>query len=231
MQLRSTRPKATQSWRRNFDCFRGCEVYPQIALKPHLFSMYWKRVSFWLIGMSALILIGSAGWHYARTHARADVEVFPQLGHSGRVKAVAFSADGRLVLSGARDGMLKLWDVATGRELRTMAGHSDTVTSVAFSPDGRLALSGSADTTVKLWELATGREVRTLTGHSHGVSSVAFSSDGTLALSGGRDSTFKSWYVATGREERTLTGNSNQVWSIAFSPDWKLALSGNWKGI
>jgi len=57
------------------------------------------------------------------------------------------------VLSGSYDDTLRLWDFATGRELRTFTGHTDTVSSVAFAPDGRTALSGSFDTTLKLWDL------------------------------------------------------------------------------
>jgi WD40 repeat protein len=56
-------------------------------------------------------------------------------------------------LSGSRDNTLKLWDVATGKELRTLTGHTDEVASVVFSPDGRTALSGSRDMTLKLWDL------------------------------------------------------------------------------
>jgi WD40 repeat protein len=84
------------------------------------------------------------------------------LAHPEGVDAVAFSPDGRLALTLSGDGTVKLWEVATGRELRTLAGHS--VTSVAFSPNGRLALTGSRDGTATLWEVATGRELRTLAG-------------------------------------------------------------------
>ena len=70
--------------------------------------------------------------------------------------------------------MLKLWDVATGTEIRTFHGHSGSVTSVDFAPDGRTALSGSNDTTLKLWDVAAGTESRTFHGHSGSVTSVAF---------------------------------------------------------
>jgi WD40 repeat protein len=74
-------------------------------------------------------------------------------GHTSWVSSVACSLDGRSVLSGSLDDTLKLWDVATGNEIRTLAGHTNTVLSVAFSPDGKTALSGSADNTLKLWDV------------------------------------------------------------------------------
>jgi WD40 repeat protein len=69
------------------------------------------------------------------------------------VPSVAFSPDGRTALSGSAWTTLKLWEVASGMELRTFTGHSGGVHSVAFSPDGRTALSGSYDETLKLWDL------------------------------------------------------------------------------
>src|SRR5207244_10836988 len=106
-------------------------------------------------------------------------------GHSDAINAVAFSIDGKTLASGSSDNTVKLWDVSTGAELRTLKGHSNSVVpviSVAFSPDGRTLASGSSDKTVKLWDVSTGAELRTLKGHSEAVWSVAFSLDGnTLA--------------------------------------------------
>jgi len=161
------------------------------------------------------------------TQSSKKPEVFVQLGHSSQVTSVAFSPDGKLALSGSEDNSLKLWDVSTGRELRTFNGHSFLVESVAFSPDGKLALSGSWDNSLKLWDVSTGRELRTFNGHSSQVISVAFSPDGKLALSGSVDNSLKLWQVSTGRELRTFNGHSSMVYSVAFSPDGKLALSGS----
>jgi WD40 repeat protein/uncharacterized caspase-like protein len=149
-----------------------------------------------------------------------------QLGHSHPVQAVAFSPNGRFVLSGSSDNTLKLWDSASGKLVRTFEGHQNDVTSVAFSPDGRFVLSGSADKTLKLWEGASGKLVRTFEGHQKRVESVAFSPDGRLVLSGGDDGTLKLWLSASGQLVRTFEGHQGWINSVAFSPDGRLVLSG-----
>ena len=151
-------------------------------------------------------------------------KVFVQIGHADAVHAVAFSPDGRWALSGSMDETVKLWEVATGREVRTFPGNDGVVMAVAFSPDGRWALTGSGK--LKLWEVATGRKVRTFAGHGGAISTVAFSPDGRMALSGSWDKTVRLWEVETGRELRTFTADSMAVRSVAFSPDGQWALSG-----
>ena len=121
---------------------------------------------------------------------------FWKSGHTDYVRSVAFAPDGSTALSGSDDETLKLWDVATGREIRSFTGHTSFVRSVAFAPDGRTALSGSADKTLKLWDVATGREIRSFTGHTDWVFSVAFAPDGQTALSGSEDKTLKLWDVS-----------------------------------
>ena len=137
------------------------------------------------------------------------------------------SPNGRRLASGSDDKTVKLWDVVTGRELRTLTGHSDIVGSVIFSPDGRWLASGSVD------GQAVGCVNRASTPHpdrphQRGLS-VAFSPDGRWMASASSDSPIELWDVATGRELRTLAGHTARVYwvyEVAFSPDWRMLASG-----
>src|SRR5205085_110399 len=101
--------------------------------------------------------------------------------------------DGRCALSGSDDKTLRLWEVSSGKCLRTFEGHTDYVKSVSWSPDGRYALSGSWDKTVRLWQVSRGMGLHLLAGHTGGVNSVSWNPDGRCALSGSRDKTLRLW--------------------------------------
>lgn len=90
---------------------------------------------------------------------QAKMEPVVQLGHSLSAVAVAVSTDSRFVLSGSDDQTVKLWELSTGREIRTFKGIDAQVTAVAFSPDGQTALAGYMDGTLAFWEIATGRKI------------------------------------------------------------------------
>ncbi len=180
--------------------------------------------------------------------------------HSSHVGSVAFSPDGGKVVSAedectvtpSPDGQnvarsrhtLKLWEVATGRVLRTFGGCSSLVSSVAFSPHGDTVVTGTwgretLETPdgkkvvreryyLKLWDADKGEELRNFHGFASTPFSVAFSPDGMLVASGGSDKTIRLWEMASGKP-RTLSGHQHKVSSVAFSPtDGKILASGSW---
>jgi WD40 repeat protein/energy-coupling factor transporter ATP-binding protein EcfA2 len=147
-------------------------------------------------------------------------------GHTDDVSSVAFSPDGRQVVSGSSDGSLILWDVGTGEALRIFQGHDSNVGSVAFSPDGQQVVSVSLRTLI-VWDVGTGEALRTFQGHTGFVFSVALSPDGSQVVSGSSDRTLILRDVGTGAALRTLQGHELAVSSVAFSPDGRQVVSGS----
>jgi WD40 repeat protein len=153
------------------------------------------------------------------------VETVAQMGHAGATSAMALSPDGRLVLTGGSDKTMKLWDAATGQELRSFIGHQGSVDAVAFSPDGRLALSGADDNTLRLWDVITGKELKSFVGHRSSIKSIAFSSNGQFAVSGSWDKTVKLWDIAGAKLLRSFDDHREHIEAVAFSPDRLTILS------
>ncbi len=151
-------------------------------------------------------------------------------GHSSDVNSVAFSPDSTTLASASDDKTIKLWNIASGEEIRTLEGHSNWIWAVAFSPDSKTLASASADKTIKLWNVETGKLIRTLQGNSDGVTSVAFSPDGKTLASGSasKDTKIKLWNLETGNLIRTLEGHTSGIASVVFSPDGKTLASGSW---
>jgi len=146
-------------------------------------------------------------------------------GHSGSVTSVAFSPNGKYVLTGSGDKTAKLWDAATGAEVRTFTGHRDSVVSVVFSPDGKYVLTGSYDNTAKLWDAATGKELRTFGGQNPADVAV-FSPDGKYVLTGYSDAIL--WETASGAQLRTFSKQDSwAIAALAFSPDGKYVIAGS----
>ncbi|MGE0007683.1 MAG: caspase family protein [Parvibaculaceae bacterium] len=156
----------------------------------------------------------------------AEPALVPTIGHRSTVRAVAYSPDDDRVLTGGSDGTMKLWDVETGRLIRTFPAHLDDVTSLAFFADGSRVLSGSGDKTVKVWDVKSGQLLHTFDDHRSVVTSVAVSRDGTLIASGSVEGTVRLWSAVTWKPVHTLTEHKCWVNAVAFSPDGRRVISG-----
>ncbi len=157
---------------------------------------------------------------------------FPQSGPMGFFPAqVTLSQDGRYIAAGGRNGVVKLLEADTERELFSANGHKHDVRAIAFSPKGNLiASSGSSqDKTVKVWS-TTGGLLRVLKGHDGAITALAFSPDGTKLVSGSQDTTVMLWDVETGNAEDAFAGNTGWVNALAFSRDGTKLASGSEEG-
>jgi WD40 repeat protein len=179
----------------------------------------------------------------ANCYSRGQVIlVEPNTGKQKRVlpaavgNTLAFSPDGERIVLDSQNSLL-IYDVATGRQLRSLEGHSSTIGCVVFNAAGTLFATASNDRTIRLWN-SEGDEVAVLYGHRGAVSALAFTADDRSLLSGGEDGVILIHHIATQRELLQIPLGRGAITSIAVSPDGErvavstsdgeLALLGSW---
>ena len=158
-------------------------------------------------------------------------------GNLPMVLALAFSPDGRWLVSGTTEGEIRMWDVATGEPLAVFAEPSEQkslgrISALAFSPD-RALLAGGTPSQLHLWDVRTGHKIFSVsTVHKRGWRTyhyyprlLVFSPDGAILLSGHSSGTIQLWDVKTGDRIAALDGHTRQVETLKFSPDGETLVS------
>lgn len=160
-----------------------------------------------------------------------QLETVVQRGHNAAIKAVTYSKDGKYLFTGSRDKTIKLWEISTGRELRSFFGHESTINDLALSPDGKQLLSSGADKTAKLWDIETGSLIQSFEGHEELLTSVSFHPDGKTILTAGYDNQAILWDVASAEQLNTFKVNPDKGLgygvNTTFSPDGNSIIIGN----
>jgi WD40 repeat protein len=151
------------------------------------------------------------------------------------VIGLSLSRDGKTLVAAGTDGVIRVWDVASGQMRRTLNGHTNSVYKADFSPNDKLIASSSRDTTVRIWDFAAGRELYKLTGFKCSVKNIAFSPDGKTLAAVGNDGMLKLWNVETGKELKSLVHSDSSdvdvsVYSVVFSRDGRKIYAGNGDG-
>jgi WD40 repeat protein len=151
-------------------------------------------------------------------------------GHKGPVRFAIASPDGKHLVSGGGwpegDRTLRLWDLATGKEVRSFADTPGQMYAAVFTPDSKHVIAAGDSGMIRRWEVSSGKAVMDYQGHTEPANYLCLSADGKLLLSASNDRTVRLWDVETGKSERTFRGHTEWVRVCAFVPGGKRILSG-----
>ncbi len=187
-------------------------------------------------------LIGAATTLPAHGAAEEPILVIDPQGHSAVIREVMFTPDGRILISVSDDKTIRLWDVESGEQFKTLRGQvgdgpEGKLNAGALSPDGRtLAVGGYLKSDeIRLINIETGEQTGLLQGHSNVIDALAFSQDGRWLASGSKDDTVRIWDVTKTLTVKgkaaafaVLKGHTHDVYGAAFSPDSSKVVSASY---
>lgn len=166
-------------------------------------------------------ILASQNFYPIAFHTSIDSDVF----------SIAFSPGAKVMASGSRDGIVRLWNVITGKKIEHFRVSDQSIFSVEFSPNGKILAIGAGDNTVYLWFLGTDGKFLYLKGHKKAVESIAFSPDGKILASGSVDGSLLLWNASTGIKIKELQIGGSGIESIAFNQNGKILASGSKDGV
>jgi WD40 repeat protein len=204
---------------RIWDASNGRELLRPLAHTGEVFCVAISADGKWLV-------TGSGGQSVLKLW---DVASGRELSWSGQcvslIRSVTTTPDGKWVVAG--NG--KIWDRASGGEIRTLYPGPEDGTCVAVSPDGQRLAIGSLEGTARVWETASGRRTLTLKTYTGLVASVALTPDEKRIVTGGADGT-RLWDAVSGRQLRKLEQYTEEVWAVAVTPNGQRIVTGEEHG-
>ena len=134
---------------------------------------------------------------------------------------LAFTPDGRALITKGMEGRIHVWDVATGTERTSIDAETSYLAAISISPDGRTVASSGADRYLRIWRVDTGKEVAKLKAHLKAILGIALHPDGRHAVTGDSAGTIFLWNLPAKRVIAQFKGHQGKVWALAFRPDGK----------
>ena len=166
---------------------------------------------------------------YDAAAGRLVVEV--KNAHSDTVYGVCFNADGKMLASCGADKFVKVFEIPSGKFVKSFEGHTHHVLDVGWRNDGKLLASAGADNAIKVWDFEKGEQVRTMTGHSKQVTRLLFVGATSKIVTCSGDQSIRMWNVDNGGTERQFTSGNDFLYAVGVSPDGAIVAAGGEEGI
>jgi WD40 repeat protein len=152
-------------------------------------------------------------------------------GHSDTVYGITFSPDNKMIATGSADKFVKVWEIPSGKFVKSFEGHTHHVLDVGWMSDGKLLASAGGDNTVKVWDFEKGEQARTIQAHGKQVTRLVFINKKPEFVTAGGDNQVKAFNATNGGNVRNFPGGTDFVYAVAVSNDGNVVAAGGEDGV